>query len=205
MPLTILHRRAPVVLTRPEPVPPPYRTRRFWTADQDDTLRRLWDSDIPASAIAEAMGEPFTRDAVIGRANRLGLRRRPSPIVRPGPRLCTPPSPTAPKATLTTSATHTFARKGGGNAVPATVTRRALTGGAGRRGKQHDPLRRPQANEGPASRRAADMRRRFNRSAKKTPAQLEAAKKRHAREQARRDTLADVMRAAFGRKPEGEQ
>ena len=50
-----------------------------WTDDQISTLQRLWDAGLTASQIAEQLGT-VTRNAVIGKAHRLGLAARPSPI-----------------------------------------------------------------------------------------------------------------------------
>src|SRR5260221_14432187 len=52
-----------------------------WTNDRIDELRRLWGQGQTASRIAELLGG-VTRNAVIGKAHRLGLRGRPSPIRR---------------------------------------------------------------------------------------------------------------------------
>lgn len=50
-----------------------------WTADEDSVLRAAWAAGHTASSIARALPRR-TRDAVCGRALRLGLPRRPSPI-----------------------------------------------------------------------------------------------------------------------------
>ena len=52
-----------------------------WTNERVDELRRLWGQGQTASRIAELLGG-VTRNAVIGKAHRLGLRGRPSPIRR---------------------------------------------------------------------------------------------------------------------------
>src|SRR5258707_3039142 len=52
-----------------------------WTNDRIDELRRLWGQGQTASRIADLLGG-ITRNAVIGKAHRLGLRGRPSPIRR---------------------------------------------------------------------------------------------------------------------------
>jgi GcrA cell cycle regulator len=52
-----------------------------WTNERIDELRRLWGQGQTASRIAELLGG-VTRNAVIGKAHRLGLRGRPSPIRR---------------------------------------------------------------------------------------------------------------------------
>jgi GcrA cell cycle regulator len=55
-----------------------------WTEDQILTLQRLWNEGLSASRIAEELGS-VTRNAVIGKAHRLGLASRPSPIKTDGP------------------------------------------------------------------------------------------------------------------------
>ncbi len=52
-----------------------------WTNERVEELRRLWGQGQTASRIAELLGG-VTRNAVIGKAHRLGLRGRPSPIRR---------------------------------------------------------------------------------------------------------------------------
>lgn len=50
-----------------------------WTDERIDMLRQLWGSGRSASEIAEILGN-VSRNAVIGKAHRLGLSGRPSPI-----------------------------------------------------------------------------------------------------------------------------
>lgn len=52
-----------------------------WTNERVEELRRLWGQGQTASRIADLLGG-VTRNAVIGKAHRLGLRGRPSPIRR---------------------------------------------------------------------------------------------------------------------------
>ena len=49
------------------------------TDERIDQLKALWDKGLTASQIAEALGG-VTRNAVIGKAHRLGLKSRPSPV-----------------------------------------------------------------------------------------------------------------------------
>lgn len=51
-----------------------------WTDEKMSELRKMWDEGVPASAIAEKLGEGVSRNAVIGKAHRLGLPARPSPV-----------------------------------------------------------------------------------------------------------------------------
>ena len=50
-----------------------------WTDERIDTLRKLWEGGNTASQIAEELGG-VSRNAVIGKAHRLGLQSRPSPV-----------------------------------------------------------------------------------------------------------------------------
>ena len=50
-----------------------------WTDERIETLKTMWEAGQTASQIAEALGE-VSRNAVIGKAHRLGLQARPSPV-----------------------------------------------------------------------------------------------------------------------------
>ena len=50
-----------------------------WTDERIDTLKTMWEAGQTASQIAEALGG-VSRNAVIGKAHRLGLQARPSPV-----------------------------------------------------------------------------------------------------------------------------
>ncbi len=65
-----------------------------WTDERIGDLRRLWAQGLSASQIAKRLGNEITRNAVIGKAHRLGLASRPSPIQgEPRPRAAAPPPP----------------------------------------------------------------------------------------------------------------
>ena len=51
-----------------------------WTDERIAQLKAGWEGGMTASQIAEALGEGVTRNAVIGKAHRLGLESRPSPV-----------------------------------------------------------------------------------------------------------------------------
>lgn len=80
-----------------------------WTEERIDTLKKMWDSGLTATQIAEELGG-VSRNAVIGKAHRLGLQSRPSPVkpnepkaeatVPAAPRPAAPvaPTPRAPVA-----------------------------------------------------------------------------------------------------------
>lgn len=50
-----------------------------WTDERIATLKKLWEGGATASQIAEELGG-VSRNAVIGKAHRLGLKARPSPV-----------------------------------------------------------------------------------------------------------------------------
>ena len=50
-----------------------------WTDERIDTLKKMWEKGLTASQIAESLGG-VSRNAVIGKAHRLGLQARPSPV-----------------------------------------------------------------------------------------------------------------------------
>ncbi|KQM40911.1 GcrA family cell cycle regulator [Sphingomonas sp. Leaf10] len=50
-----------------------------WTEERIATLAKMWESGMTASQIAEELGG-ISRNAVIGKAHRLGLQSRPSPV-----------------------------------------------------------------------------------------------------------------------------
>ena len=50
-----------------------------WTDERIDHLKSMWEEGLTASQIAEKLGG-VSRNAVIGKAHRLGLKSRPSPV-----------------------------------------------------------------------------------------------------------------------------
>ena len=50
-----------------------------WTDERIDQLKSMWTKGMTASQIAEELGG-VSRNAVIGKAHRLGLQSRPSPV-----------------------------------------------------------------------------------------------------------------------------
>ncbi|CAN5162860.1 hypothetical protein BH10PSE13_BH10PSE13_02250 [soil metagenome] len=50
-----------------------------WTNERIDQLKTMWERGMTASQIAEELGG-VSRNAVIGKAHRLGLQARPSPV-----------------------------------------------------------------------------------------------------------------------------
>ena len=51
-----------------------------WTDEQVEELKRLWDKGLTTGEIGKALG--VSKNAVVGKAHRLGLNGRPSPIRR---------------------------------------------------------------------------------------------------------------------------
>jgi GcrA cell cycle regulator len=51
-----------------------------WNDSNVSRLRELWDQGLPTAQIGKLLG--FTKNAVVGKAHRIGLERRPSPIRR---------------------------------------------------------------------------------------------------------------------------
>ena len=51
-----------------------------WDDNNVARLKELWDQGLPTAQIGKLLG--FTKNAVVGKAHRIGLERRPSPIRR---------------------------------------------------------------------------------------------------------------------------
>ena len=66
-----------------------------WTDERIDTLRKMWEAGQTASQIAEELGG-VSRNAVIGKAHRLGLQSRPSPVKPNEPAAAAAPKAAAP-------------------------------------------------------------------------------------------------------------
>jgi GcrA cell cycle regulator len=83
-----------------------------WTADRIETFRRLWEDGMPTRAIAAALG--VTKNAVVGKAYRLGFERRrasnrPGSAPRPAAahtRTATAPRPEHPILSLKPDTCH---------------------------------------------------------------------------------------------------
>ncbi len=93
-----------------------------WTDERIETLKTMWEAGQTASQIAEALGG-VSRNAVIGKAHRLDLQSRPSPVkpnepaapvavaAEPEPAVAAPPPP--PPAPPGAPRTGSRARTGG--------------------------------------------------------------------------------------------
>lgn len=75
---------------------PPKRATTDWRDDDLTLLRKRWRAGSSARDIAEALGGRFSRNAVIGKANRLGLSRHDKPRT-PAPDRKRKPVEPAPK------------------------------------------------------------------------------------------------------------
>ncbi|OAN56058.1 GcrA family cell cycle regulator [Sphingobium sp. TCM1] len=67
-----------------------------WTDERIDQLKAMWERGLTASQIADELGG-VSRNAVIGKAHRLGLQSRPSPVkANEAPKKAAPPRKPAP-------------------------------------------------------------------------------------------------------------
>ncbi|HUD95283.1 GcrA family cell cycle regulator [Sphingobium sp.] len=67
-----------------------------WTDERIDQLKAMWERGLTASQIADELGG-VSRNAVIGKAHRLGLQSRPSPVkANEAPKKAAPPPPRKP-------------------------------------------------------------------------------------------------------------
>jgi GcrA cell cycle regulator len=84
-----------------------------WTDERIERLKAMWTKGATASQIADELGG-VSRNAVIGKAHRLGLESRPSPVkpgeekekkakAAPAPKAARPAAPPAPKTAPTAS------------------------------------------------------------------------------------------------------
>ena len=56
-------------------------TGNVWTDERLEELKKLWAQGLSISQIGEALG--VSRNAIAGKAHRMGLPKRPSPISKP--------------------------------------------------------------------------------------------------------------------------
>jgi len=103
-----------------------------WTDERIATLTKMWEGGSTASQIAEELGG-VSRNAVIGKAHRLGLKSRPSPVkannkeeAAPAPRAAKPtPPPEEPRAAAPAPAAPAPQAAPTPRAAPATPAPRA--------------------------------------------------------------------------------
>ncbi len=72
-----------------------------WTDERIDRLKAMWEKGLTASQIADELGG-VSRNAVIGKAHRLGLKSRPSPVK--ANEVEAKPAPAAPASAAAASA-----------------------------------------------------------------------------------------------------
>ena len=68
-----------------------------WTEERIERLKKMWKDGATASQIADELGG-VSRNAVIGKAHRLGLEQRPSPVKHDEKDKKVTPAPAAAKA-----------------------------------------------------------------------------------------------------------
>src|SRR5438309_3917431 len=100
-----------------------------WTDERIERLKKMWHDGATASQIADDLGGA-SRNAVTGKAHRLGLEQRPSPVKpgeekeakKAGPAATAPKPPATkhepPRATAAASASATPAQTGQPSAPP---------------------------------------------------------------------------------------
>ncbi|HEX6661315.1 MAG TPA: GcrA family cell cycle regulator [Sphingomicrobium sp.] len=103
-----------------------------WTEERIERLKKMWHDGATASQIADELGG-VSRNAVIGKAHRLGLEQRPSPV-KPGEekeakKPAAAPAASAPKATTPAKAGAEAPPAAAAATVPGThaPSRRQLT------------------------------------------------------------------------------
>ena len=93
-----------------------------WTDERIEQLRSMWEKGLTASQIADELGG-VSRNAVIGKAHRLGLKSRPSPVKANEKKKAAPAKPKpAPKPAAKKAAPKPAAPKPAAPAAPAQPT-----------------------------------------------------------------------------------
>ena len=93
-----------------------------WTDERIATLKKMWEGGSIASQIADELGG-VSRNAVIGKAHRLGLKSRPSPVKANEKKKAAPAKPKpAPKPAAKKAAPKPAAPKPAAPAAPAQPT-----------------------------------------------------------------------------------
>lgn len=80
-----------------------------WTDERIATLKKMWEGGSTASQIAEELGG-VSRNAVIGKAHRLGLKSRPSPVKTGEKKKKAPPKKAATKPAIKKTAAKPAAK-----------------------------------------------------------------------------------------------
>ena len=93
-----------------------------WTDERIATLKKMWEGGSTASQIADELGG-VSRNAVIGKAHRLGLKSRPSPVKANEKKKAAPAKPKpAPKPAAKKAAPKPAAPKPAAPAAPVQPT-----------------------------------------------------------------------------------
>ena len=93
-----------------------------WTDERIATLKKMWEGGSTASQIADELGG-VSRNAVIGKAHRLGLKSRPSPVKANEKKKAAPAKPKpAPKPAAKKAAPKPAAPKPAAPVAPAQPT-----------------------------------------------------------------------------------
>ena len=80
-----------------------------WTEERIERLKKMWHDGATASQIADELGG-VSRNAVIGKAHRLGLEQRPSPVKHEEKEKKPAPAPAAAKVSAKAEAAPAAAR-----------------------------------------------------------------------------------------------
>src|SRR6478672_2761442 len=91
-----------------------------WTEERIERLKKMWHDGATASQIADELGG-VSRNAVIGKAHRLGLEQRPSPVKPGEEKEAKKPAPAAAAATPAKAGT-TAPRADAPRAAPAAAS-----------------------------------------------------------------------------------
>ena len=110
-----------------------------WTDERIDRLKELWTQGMTASHIADELGG-VSRNAVIGKAHRLGLQSRPSPV-KPNEPAPKPKAKAKEKAEAAPAPSRSAGRRSARAAAarPSPTPRRRAAERAGRRGRRAAP------------------------------------------------------------------
>ncbi len=114
-----------------------------WNDERISQLKQLWEQGLSASSIGRVLG--VTKNAVVGKAHRLKLSSRPSPIrksskppVRRATALARPTLPSTPMVDLSGE---------GAGSLP--VEARKTSPFAARKGEETQPVKKPLAEQSP--------------------------------------------------------
>jgi GcrA cell cycle regulator len=91
-----------------------------WTEERIERLKKMWHDGATASQIADELGG-VSRNAVIGKAHRLGLEQRPSPVKPGDEKDVRKPAPAAPVAAAPKAAAAKAEAKPAAPAASATA------------------------------------------------------------------------------------